>query len=272
MTKRYALASIGAGNMAEGIVAAVVAKGVHARDAIVVADPVAQRRALFAERFGVTTTQDNRRLVAESQRVLIAVKPQSFSEMAAQIAECVTAEHLLISIMAGKSTRAIAAEFAGVPVRIVRVMPNLPIFVGAGMAGICAGEHAKAEDVADVRAIFDAGGASVVVNDESLMDAVTAVSGSGPAYFYYFVEAMVEGGKACGLTEEEALMLARHTCLGAGRVMTETAELPAELRAKVTSKGGTTAAAIASMEQAGVKQAIMAAVRAAFERGRELGS
>jgi pyrroline-5-carboxylate reductase len=287
MAFRYALACLGAGNMAEGIVAAVVGKGLYPREAILVSDPVEARRELFAQRFGVVTTTDNRQLVAESQRIMLSVKPQGFAEVAASVADVVTGEQLFISIMAGKSTASIAAALTaattahedagtsrdreGAVVRVVRVMPNLPIRVGAGMAGICKGAGASEQDVADVQAIFNAGGGSVVIDDESLMDAVTAISGSGPAYFYYFVEAMFEGGKACGLSEQDALELAKFTCLGAGRMMIETGEPPAELRAKVTSKGGTTQAALESMARAGVDRAIRDAVLAAFRRGRELG-
>ena len=292
MALRYELACIGAGNMAEGIVAAVVGKGLYTPGAIAVSDPAPGRRELFARRFGVTVMEDNRRLAAESRRIILAVKPQAFNDVAAGIADLVTGEQLFISIMAGKSARSIAAALAGggsregIPagegarrdsrtseagtVRVVRVMPNLPILVGAGMAGICGGAAATARDIAEVQAIFNAGGGSVVVPDESLMDAVTAVSGSGPAYFYYFVEAMVEGGKACGLAEADALELAKFTCLGAARMMLETGESPAELRAKVTSKGGTTQAALESMSQAGVDARIRDAVVAAFNRGREL--
>jgi len=271
--------------MAEGIVAAVVNKGVFPREAILISDPVEARRQLFAERFGVATTTDNRQLVVESQRIMLAVKPQSFAEVAASVADVATGEQLFISIMAGKSTASIATALGsrastdaqtatsqkGAIIRVVRVMPNLPIRVGAGMAGICKGAGASEQDVADVQAIFNAGGGSVVIDDESLMDAVTAISGSGPAYFYYFVEAMVEGGKACGLSEADALELAKYTCLGAGRMMIETGEPPADLRAKVTSKGGTTQAALESMARAGVDRAIRDAVLAAFHRGRELG-
>ncbi len=281
MSFQYELACIGAGNMAEGIVAAVIEKGIYPREAIIVSDPVEDRRQFFTERFRVAVTTDNRQLVRTSRRVILAVKPQMFDGVAAELAEAVTADHLLISIMAGKSTAKVASAFAGGTqaggdsrrrLRVVRVMPNLPIRVGAGMAGISAGEHATPADVADVQKIFNAGGSSVVVADESLMDAVTAVSGSGPAYFYYFVEAMVQGGVACGLSETEALALAEYTCLGAARMMLETGEPPADLRAKVTSKGGTTFAALESMRSAGVDQAIQDAVRAAFNRGRELGA
>jgi pyrroline-5-carboxylate reductase len=180
-------------------------------------------------------------------------------------------DHLFISIMAGVSTKRIEDTF-GKRTKAVRVMPNLPIRVGAGIAGICAGQFATADDVTATRAIFDAGGSTVLLNDESLMDAVTAVSGSGPAYFYYFVEAMVAGGVACGLSEDDALKLAEYTCLGAAKMMLETGEPPADLRHKVTSKGGTTQAALEHMERIGVSGAIRDAVKAAFNRGRELGT
>jgi len=267
----YNLGIIGAGNMAEGIVAAVVAKGLYPAGQIIVSDPVADRRQLFAERFGTVVTEDNRRLVAQARRVLFAVKPQNFEQVAGGLADAVSGDHLLISIMAGVSTGRIAAAFPHVKARVVRVMPNLPIRVGAGIAGVFRGEHATDTDLAEVRAMLDAGGSTVVVTDESLIDAVTAVSGSGPAYFY-FVEAMVAGGVACGLTEADALKLAEHTCLGAARMMLETGEPPAELRRKVTSKGGTTQAALEHMAACTVGDAIRDAVRKAFERAQELGS
>lgn len=273
MRFRFQLGVVGAGNMAEGIVAAVLEKDVCRREDILVSEPIEARRQWFAERFGVDATADNRQLVRESRQILLSVKPQSFEAVAGDLADVITPEQLLISIMAGKSTAKVASAFhATANLRVVRVMPNLPIRVGAGMAGICRGEHATAADVQDAQRIFDAGGSSVVVDDESLMDAVTAISGSGPAYFYYFVEAMVEGGKQCGLSEAQALALAEHTCLGAARMMLETAEPPADLRAKVTSKGGTTQAALDSMQSAQVNAAIRDAVKAAFHRGRELGA
>jgi len=258
--------------MAEGIVAAALREKLYRPDEIIVSDPVAERRQLFSETFGVEVTEDNRQLVADSARVVLAVKPQNFDEVASGPAGSAADDQLWVSIMAGVSTQRIEAAFPKTEARVVRVMPNLPIKVGTGMAGICAGKHARDEDVTDVRDLFDAGGATVVVEDESLMDVVTAVSGSGPAYFYYFVEAMVAGGVACGLSEEDALKLAEQTCLGAARMMLEANERPAELRRKVTSKGGTTQAALEHMNGAGVGDAIRDAVKAAFERGRELGS
>jgi len=267
----YELGFIGAGNMTEGIVASVVGKKLYPPGQVIVSDPVAERRELIASQFGVTTTNDNRQLVADSQRIVLAVKPQIFNDMAAEIADVVRDDQLLVSIMAGMSSEKIAAAFPNVSARIVRVMPNLPIKVGAGTAGLCGGKNATEQGIAEAKALFDAGGGTVVVSDESLMDAVTAVSGSGPAYFYYFVESMIAGGVACGLSESDALKLAEYTCLGAARMMLETAEPPAELRKKVTSEGGTTQAALEYMNKVGVGDGIRDAVRAAFNRGRELG-
>ncbi|MBN1490128.1 MAG: pyrroline-5-carboxylate reductase [Phycisphaerae bacterium] len=271
MAKQFELGFIGAGNMAEGIAAGILQQRVLTPAQLIASDPVEVRRTLFAEQFSVATTDDNRRVVAESRCLMLAIKPQSFDEVMAPLANAITADHLLISIMAGMSTERIAAIAPQAAARVVRVMPNLPIRLGAGMAGMVGGRHARPEDIAFAKQLFDAGGQSVVVADESLLDAVTAVSGSGPAYFYYVVEAMIAGGVAAGLTSDDAQKLAEHTCLGAARMMIETGEPPAELRRKVTSKGGTTQAAIEHMENSGVSQNIREAVLAAARRSKELG-
>ncbi|GMU23712.1 MAG: pyrroline-5-carboxylate reductase [Phycisphaerae bacterium] len=268
----FELGIIGAGNMAEGVVAAVVAKGPYPAGRVLVADPVAERRQRFESHYGTTATGDSREVAWKSRRILLAVKPQNFDEVAAALADVVSEEQVLISIMAGVSTRRIAEAFPRIEARVVRVMPNLPICLGAGIAGVFGGRHATESDVAEARAIFDAGGATIAVESERLIDAVTAVSGSGPAYFYYFVEAIVAGGVACGLSEQDALKLAQHTCLGAARMMLETHEPPAELRRKVTSKGGTTQAAIEHLERSGAGDLIRDAVRKAFDRAQELGA
>lgn len=270
--RQFEFGFIGAGNMAEGIAAAAVGQKLYRPEEIIVSDPVADRRRLFAESFGVEAVEDNRQVAAESDRIVLAVKPQQFDAVAAGLADAVGEDQVIVSIMAGVGTQRIQAAFPGIKARVVRVMPNLPIRVGAGMAGICAGRRATEKDVADVKALFDAGGNSLVVEDESLMDVVTAVAGSGPAYFYYFVEAIVAGATGCGMSEDDALSLAKQTCLGAARMMLESDDPPAELRRKVTSKGGTTQAALEHMSKMGVHDAVRDAVKAAFERGRELGS
>ena len=272
MTCAYELGCIGAGNMAEGIIAAVIAHKIWPADRIIISDPVADRRKFFRETLGTAVTEDNCELVSQSHRILLAVKPQNFDVVTAPLADLLRRDQLLISILAGMSTQRLAAGFPNVRARVIRAMPNLPIRLGAGITGLCAGEFAGEQDIVTARTIFDAGGSTVVVNDEVLMDAVTAVSGSGPAYFYYFVEAMIAGGVACGLNEADALKLAEYTCLGAARMMLETGENPAQLRQKVSSKGGTTLAALEQMNKSGVAKGIRDAIRAAFNRGRELGS
>lgn len=268
----FDLGFIGAGNMAEGILAAIVEKGLVPAGRIMVSDVHAGQLKLFSDQFGVQATADNVKLVSNCTTVFLAIKPQTFSEVAGQIAGAVTENHLLVSIMAGVGTVKIANALGGGRKRVVRAMPNLPVRVGAGIAGVCGGRFASEEDVKRARHLLDAGGSTILIRDEALIDAVTAVSGSGPAYFYYFVEAIVQGGVAAGLDEADALKLAEFTCLGAARMMLETGEAPADLRQKVTSKGGTTQAALEHMDQAGVKRAIADAVQAAFRRGRELGS
>lgn len=272
MAARFEFGSIGAGNMAASIIAAVISRNRFAPSAIIVADPEPSRRQVFVEKYGVMATADNNEVASESKRIMMAVKPQRFTDVAAGLSGSISSDSLVISIMAGTSIETIESAFISAKPRVVRVMPNLPIQVGAGMAGICPGPTATDGDVRDTELIFQAGGQTVVVRDEALMDAVTAISGSGPAYFYYFVEAMVQAGVECGLTEVDALKLATQTCLGAARMMLDTGEPPAELRRKVTSKGGTTQAALETMGKAGVLEGIRDGVKAAYQRGRELGA
>jgi len=266
---RRKVAIIGAGNMAEGILHAALTNDQLRADQVVATDISEPRRELFEKRFGIATTSDNQGAVQDADTVLLAVKPQTFRTVAAEIAEAITQRHLVISIMAGVPTALIESLLGG-GARVVRVMPNLPIHVGAGIAAVYKGQFASDEDLAFVRQLFEAGGEAIVVEDEGLIDAVTAVSGSGPAYFYYFVEAITAGGVAAGLRPDQALALAEYACLGAARMMIETKERPADLRRKVTSPGGTTQAAIEYMDSRDVAKNITAAVLRAFDRARQL--
>jgi pyrroline-5-carboxylate reductase len=268
---QYEIGVIGAGNAAEGIVHAILRNTILFADRIIASDPSESRRKLFADRFQIAVTGDNRQLVTNSDIVILAVKPQQFGDMVKTVADLVTERHLIVSIMAGVSTGTIESYFAPRAVRVVRAMPNLPIHVGAGMAGVCKGMHALPVDLLRAQRIFDAGGRSVVIEDEAQMDAVTALSGSGPAYFYYFVEALTAAGERVGLTRQMSEILAKQVCLGAARMMLETQEPPSILRAKVTSPGGTTQAAIESMTTNKVFDHIIDAVGAACKRSQELG-
>lgn len=272
MPTQYEIGVIGAGNAAEGIVHGILRNSVLLEDRIIAADPQPERRGLFEQRFHVATTDDNRHLVRESYILLFAIKPQQYIAAVRDFANLVREDHLIVSIMAGVSTRALEVCFPHIKARVVRAMPNLASHVGAGMAGVCPGRYASEADLLRAQRIFDAGGKSVHIPDEALMDVVTAVSGTGPAYYYFFTEALVEAAKRLGLSPHHADLLARQTALGAARMMLETGETPAVLRAKVTSPGGTTAAAMTSFQENKVFENIVAGVLAAFNRSRELGA
>jgi pyrroline-5-carboxylate reductase len=272
MTTQYEIGVVGAGNAAEGIVHGILRNSILFADRMVASDPSPGRRTLFADRFQVDVTEDNRHAVHNSAIVILAVKPQQCVEVCRGFADLMRPDHLVVSIMAGLSTRSIEAIFPHQPTRVVRAMPNLPAHVGAGMTGLCKGRHAQEVDLLRAQRIFDAGGRTIVIEDESLMDAVTAVSGTGPAYFYFFVEALTAAGEQTGLPRRQAALLAKQACLGAARMMLESGEPPDVLRAKVTSLGGTTEAAMDSMAGNRVFEHIGEGVLAAWRRSRELGA
>ncbi len=272
MRRQYEIGVVGAGNAAEGIVHGLLRKTVLLDDRIIACDIHEERRKLFAERFKIDVTDDNRHLVENSFIILLAVKPQQFAAACDAFADLVQEDHLIVSIMAGIATGTIEGKFPGVKARVVRAMPNLGLHVGAGMTGVHAGKHATEADLLRAQRIFEAGGRSVVIEDEGLMDAVTAVSGSGPAYFYYFAEALMAAGEAAGLGTQQAEILAKQTCLGAARMMLESGDAPDVLRKKVTSAGGTTEAALELMGEKKVYESIYQGVLAAWRRSQELGS
>ncbi len=264
----YELGVIGGGNMAEASLAAAGRSGFLPAERIVVSDPSQKRRAKLSDELHVACVNDNA-VPAGCPRVLLAVKPQVMAEALEPVAGAIRADALVISIAAGLSTAFFENLLAGRG-RIVRVMPNTPLLAGQGASALCAGPRATSDDLAWVRELFTCGGGLGVEVPETLMDAVTAVSGSGPAYFFYVLEAMTAAGRDEGLDEETALALARQTCAGAAELLTQTGETPAELRRRVTSPGGTTQRAIESLDTDGVRDAIIRAVRAAAQRSREL--
>lgn len=271
MLAQFEIGVIGAGNAAEGIVHGVLRKSVLLDDRIIASDPDPERQRVFERRFRVTTTDDNRRLVRESYILLLAVKPQIWREVLAGFADLVREDQVIVSIMAGVPTRRLEECFPHMQARVVRVMPNLASHVGAGMAGVCPGRYASEADLLRAQRIFDAGGKSVHIEDEALMDAVTAVSGTGPAYYYFFTEAIVEAAKRVGLSPQYADLLAKQAALGAARMMLESGEPPGILREKVTSSNGTTAAAMTALHDNRVFEDIVEGVIAAFARSQELG-
>ena len=265
---KYQLGVIGAGNMAEALLRGALSANIIDHTTVVAADPEFKRRQLFTRELGITSIEDNA-VPAACPKVLLAVKPQVMGDVLDGIAGAVRPDAVVISIAAGIRTDFIAARLGGKG-RIVRVMPNTPMLVGEGLSALAGGQGAEDADLAWAQKLFAACGKTVRV-PEPMIDVVTAVSGSGPAYFFYLIEAMVAAGVAEGLDPDIAAQLALQTCLGAGKLLVTSGERPEVLRARVTSPGGTTQAAIESMEAAGVKDALIAAIRRAAERSRELG-
>lgn len=262
---------IGGGNMAQAIVAGLLRAG-HAPAAIVVAEPAAAQRARIAamDRH-VRVAESNAEAAAAAELLVLAVKPQVMPAVLQEVAASARpAGQLVVSVAAGITLGTIARHL-GAGVAAVRVMPNQPALVGEGMSVLVASAGVNAARRAQAQYVAEATGQALWLDDESLMDAVTAVSGSGPAYFYLLMEIMADCAADLGLPREAAGTLVRQTALGAARVAATPASDVAALRASVTSPGGTTAAAIAVLEQAGIRAILKRALTAARDRGAELG-
>jgi pyrroline-5-carboxylate reductase len=269
-TERLTLAVLGAGNMGGALCKGLVQGEVLPPDRIVVSDKLADRAEALAHTLGVKKAATNREAVAKADVIVLAVKPQDVDAVLADVGALITPARLLISICAGIGSAHLEALLpAGA--RVVRAMPNTPMLVGMGAVGLAAGRHARPADLDLARTLFAAAALVVPLADERLIDAVTAVSGSGPAYVFYLIEAMVAAGVAEGLTEVDAQALAARTVLGAATLLERTGEAPQVLRQRVTSPGGTTQAALDVLERARVRDLLVSAVRRAAERSRELG-
>lgn len=260
---------IGAGNMAEAIVSGMVAANFCAPEKIIMTDVRPERLTELENDYGVSTSTDNH-VVKNAEIVVLAVKPQVMMEVLKGIAPVLRKETLVISIAAGIPTSKIEAAL-GEGVRVVRVMPNTPALVGQGASAIAAGSNADEADLEVAEKILGCVGLTVRV-DESDLDAVTALSGSGPAYVFYLLEGMLAAAEKMGLDPQIARRLALKTVEGAARLMDDSGEAADALRAKVTSKGGTTEAAICSLDRAGVQAAVVQALLTAQKRSVELSN
>ena len=261
------IAFIGGGYMAGAIIGGLVKSGRPA-DSIVVIDPGAAPRDKLQAEFGVRTLAAADASLARASMLVWAVKPQLFNEAAAPCAAFV-GKALHLSVMAGIRSDAIVRATG--TERVVRTMPNTPALVGEGMTGLFARAAASAADRAQVEAVLASTGRLMWVAREDDLDAITALSGSGPAYVFYFVEAMMEAAVQMGLSAEQGKQLALATFAGATSLAQASPDAPAVLRERVTSKGGTTHAALTALEASGVKAAFVSAMRAARQRARELG-
>lgn len=259
---------IGGGAMAEALVAGITGSGLVQPERVLVSDVSAARRAQLQEKYGVVALPDNIEVVRRSSIVILAVKPFVVGDLLAETAPHMGAQHTVISIAGGIPTSYIEEKLPeGVPV--VRVMPNTPALVGAGAAAICCGRWAGETHQEQALALFGAVGTAVPV-PERLMDAVTGISGSGPAYMYVIAEAMADAGVRAGLPRDTALALAAQTMLGAAKMILETGCHPGALKDMVTTPGGTTIEGLFALEEGNLRAVIGKAVAAACRRSREM--
>ena len=260
---------VGAGQMAAALAQGFVRAELTGGERLLAADPVAQSAQRFAELTGGTIAGGNADLVERADVVFLAVKPQQMAAVLEEIRATLTPDKLVVSIAAGVPVGTMAAAL-GTQARIVRVMPNTPCLVGRGACGFCLGPAAKETDAALVEKLLSSVGIAFRV-PEKLMDAVTGLSGSGPAFVYTIIEALSDGGVRMGLPRNVATALAAQTVAGAAEMVLATGEHTGALKDRVTSPGGTTIAGIQALEEGGMRAALMAAVEAATERSMELG-
>jgi pyrroline-5-carboxylate reductase len=264
------IAILGGGRIGEALLSGLLSSGWREASEVVVSDRGEERVAELRERYRVEATSDSAGAVVDAGLVVVAVKPQDIDGLLSQIGAHLSPEQTVVSVAAAITTAHIEERIAdGVPV--VRAMPNAPATVHEGMAGICAGAHAGDEQLALAEELLSHLGRVVRV-PEAWMDAITAVSGSGPAYFALLAEAMIEAGILLGLSREVSTTLVVQTMFGTAKQLRDQGMHPVELRESVTSPGGTTIAAIRELEQAGVRAAFLNAIQAAMDRARELAA
>lgn len=259
---------IGAGNMAEAMIRGLLRGGDFAPQQISASGPRAERIGELRERYGIEGTTDNH-VPAKAQIVVLSVKPQILSRVLDEVAKSIRPDALVISIAAGVPVEAIQSRLAK-GARVVRAMPNTPALVDAGATAIARGEHASESDLEDAKRIFDAVGITVIL-EESALDAVTGLSGSGPAYVFLILEALSDAGVKVGLSRRTAQLLAAQTLLGSAKLLLETNEHPGRLKDMVTSPGGTAITGLHTLEHGGIRTTLMNAVEAATRRSKELG-
>lgn len=261
---------VGAGAMAEAVIAGIVHKEViESSNVFVMNKENKQRLAELHEQYGVTGSTNKETVIRDATIIVVATKPHDVDVALQDIAPFITKDQLIVSVIAGVSTDAIVKSI-GKNVPVIRTMPNTSATIGHSATAICKGEFATDHHLAQAKQLFEAIGTVSVVREEQ-MHIVTGISGSGPAYIYYLVEAMEQAALAEGLDEKTAKQLITQTIIGAGKMLQERTESPTTLRENVTSPNGTTAAGIAALHQHDFKQAMMACVQAATRRSEELG-
>lgn len=268
MIAKFKIGFIGAGNMAEALLKGMLNAAGPLE--VAVSDLDTKRLELFRTQYGVEgITKDNRKVVSYADVIILAVKPQIVPTILDEVKDLITTDKLIVSIAAGVTTDTIANHLVE-GARVVRVMPNTPALVMLGAAGICKGKYATPEDIELVQTMLDTVGISVVVGEDR-MDAITGLSGSGPAYAYIFIDALADAGVNMGLTRVNATMLAAQTVMGAAKMVLETGVHPCQLKDNVTTPAGTTICALHELDRGGFRSTVMNAVEAATLKSAKLG-
>jgi len=264
----YKLGIIGAGKIGQALISGVFANGLYKQDELILSVRTEEHRKALESKFQVATTLDNRKIAAQSKLIVLSVKPKSIIDIVNSIADSLKPGSVIISTAAGVPLEVIESrvpEYVGV----IRTMPNLAIAVGEGMTALAPGKNAKPDDVEAARQLFGSVGRALVL-EEQQMDAVTGLSGSGPAYIYIVIESLADGGVKLGLSREVATELAAQTVLGAAKTVLASGEHPAKLKDEVTTPSGSTIEGILELEEGGLRVTLIKAVVKAAERSREL--
>lgn len=269
MLRNKQVGFLGAGNMGEALIHGLLHGHLCKPEQIFCSDVRAERLKIIREKYGVRGTIHNTEVVKQSDIIILAVKPQIMKPVIEEVAKYFDFNKLIISIAAGVPLDAIES-CARKDLKLIRVMSNICVSVREGISAISAGRHAQKEDLMVAKTIFDSVGKSIFL-EESLLDAVTGLSGSGPAYIFLIVDALADAGVKVGLSRDDALLLASQTVLGAAKMLIETGEHPGKLKDMVTSPGGTAIAGLHTLEQGGVRTTLINAVEVATQRSRDLG-
>jgi pyrroline-5-carboxylate reductase len=269
MLKSKVVGFVGAGNMGEALIHGLLHGHLCRPEQIICSDVRPERLKAIRETSGVKTTSHNTEVVKQSDIIILAVKPQIMKEVVLEIAKYLDLSKLIISIAAGVPLDAIEA-CARKDLKLIRVMSNICVSVREGVSAIAGGKHALKEDLMMAKTIFDSVGKSLFI-EENLLDAVTGLSGSGPAYIFLIIDALADAGVKVGLSRDDALILAPQTVLGAAKMLIETGEHPGKLKDMVTSPGGTAIAGLHTLEGGGIRTTLINAVEVATERSKALG-
>ena len=268
MISKKKIGFLGGGAMCEALAGGIISRSLVSPSQLTICDIVPERLQYLKNSLGVHTSENNRAVAAASEVLFLTVKPQVMPSLLAEIGASVSKKTLVVSIAAGIKIATLEKYLVGVPV--VRVMPNTPVAVGEGMAAVSRGTYADEAAATLVSEIFSAVGRSVLV-DESMMDAVTGLSGSGPAFFFLMLDALSDAGVRVGFSRQNALLLSAQTMLGAAKMVLETGEHPGKLKDMVTSPGGTAITGVHMLETHSIRAALIEAVVAATARSRDMG-